>query len=134
MHQLSCFSPINIISNLVDSLRSMQICCSPLLLLLLCLLSHLVPPPAHLPNLFPVLISSYSCGLFLFSYLYCNWLQLFPGSSLMTHDPNLQLQLRQQDSLLIAGGYLFGGGDMYWSTHTSIRVSPLLRTDKIHTD
>ena len=107
-----------------------QVCGSTVLLLTLCLLSHIVPPPLRLPDIFPVLISACSCALFLSSYLYCNWLQLFAGSS---HTPNLQLQLHG-DSTFINGGYLFGGGDTYWSTRTSIIVSPPLGTDKSHVD
>ncbi|KAL3868143.1 hypothetical protein ACJMK2_040979 [Sinanodonta woodiana] len=39
-----------------------------------------VEPPPHLPDLFPVLISAFSCGHFVLFFLYYNYLQLSIGS------------------------------------------------------
>ena len=41
-------------------------------LMMLCAASHVISPPTQLPDLFPVLISGYSCILFLLSALYFN--------------------------------------------------------------
>ncbi|XP_065899905.1 dolichyl pyrophosphate Man9GlcNAc2 alpha-1,3-glucosyltransferase-like [Dysidea avara] len=41
-------------------------------LMMLCAASHVISPPSRLPDLFPVLISGYSCILFLLSCVYFN--------------------------------------------------------------
>ena len=48
-------------------------------LLGLCLLSHLLPSPASLPDIFPVLISFYSCVLLMSTWLYFSYVQLSAG-------------------------------------------------------
>ena len=46
----------------------------------LCVASHLISPPSKLPDLFPVLISSFSFLYFVSFALFYHWEQLF-GSS-----------------------------------------------------
>lgn len=48
---------------------SLQCASSFIGLLVLCTASHVITPPSHLPDLFPVLISGYSCILFLLFWL-----------------------------------------------------------------
>ncbi|XP_058123969.1 probable dolichyl pyrophosphate Man9GlcNAc2 alpha-1,3-glucosyltransferase [Anopheles ziemanni] len=40
-----------------------------------------LPPPAHLPFLYPLAISAYSCGHFVLFFLYFNYRQMFSGES-----------------------------------------------------
>ena len=61
----------------------LQFVFSTAVLLSLCSLSHFIPPPTYLPDIFPVLISACSCALFILFLLYLNWLQLF-GTSITT--------------------------------------------------
>lgn len=55
----------------------LQCVSSVICLLMLCAGSHVILPPTHLPDLFPVLISGYSCILFLIFWLYLNITQLY---------------------------------------------------------
>ena len=61
-------------------LELMQVNASLLPLCGLCLASHLISPPSKLPDLFPVLISSFSFLHFVSFALFYHWEQLF-GSS-----------------------------------------------------
>lgn len=54
----------------------LQLTSSLSVLLLLCLLSHILTPPRSLPDIFPVLISCYSCFLFLITLSYLVYIQL----------------------------------------------------------
>nr|XP_022905027.1 dolichyl pyrophosphate Man9GlcNAc2 alpha-1,3-glucosyltransferase [Onthophagus taurus] len=45
-------------------------------LILLCLISLIFKPPIHYPDLFPLLISTFSCLHFIGFYVYFNWIQL----------------------------------------------------------
>ena len=42
----------------------------------LCLLAHLVPPPPSLPDIFAVFISCYCCILFMLTMVYFSYVQL----------------------------------------------------------
>ena len=60
------------------SLLSFLQCASSLVgLLILCATSHVVTQPSHLPDLFPVLISGYSCILLLLFWLHLTVTQLY---------------------------------------------------------
>ena len=50
-------------------------------LAMLCVCSHLVTPPQSLPDIFPLMISCYSCCLFLLSYIYVTYLLYYCTST-----------------------------------------------------
>ena len=64
---------------LLISLLSFSLQCASSLvgLLILCAAGHVIPPPSHLPHLFPVLISGYSCILLLLFWLHLTITQLY---------------------------------------------------------
>ena len=64
---------------LLISLLSFSLQCASSLvgLLILCAAGHVIPPPSHLPHLFPVLISGYSCILLLLFWLHLTVTQLY---------------------------------------------------------
>ena len=72
-------------------------------LIALCTLSHVIPPPPSLPDIFPVLISSFSCLLFMLTLLYFSYVQVsLPagsgglGGTYWMYQRNIQLKISKK--------------------------------------
>ena len=63
--------------NFINFSVSLQCASSLVGLLILCAAGHVITPPGHLPDLFSVLISGYSCILLLLFWLHLTVTQLY---------------------------------------------------------
>ena len=71
---------------------SQQATVALLSLLGVCVLSHIISPPAHLPHIFPVLISTMSCLLFTIFTTHIHYLQFTTSTANHTHSTYFTLQ------------------------------------------
>ena len=71
---------------------SQQATAALLSLLGVCVVSHITSPPAHLPHIFPVLISTMSCLLFTIFTTHTHYLQFTTSTANHTHSTYFTLQ------------------------------------------